>query len=342
MNIYLLTEEYYHKYNEFILENEMNLFYLSLKYKSFLEDLLECKSQYLICLENNRIIGALPLMYKQGKFGKVYNSLPFYGSNGGIVANTHKVVNLLVKEYNKIVKADGVATSNLIAQPLLKADYSKIEFNESDERIGQFTPINYTNDIENKLMESYHYKTRNMIRKAIKSDIEIIIDNEQLDFLKEIHYENMQAIGGKPKSIEFFNLISEHFNAGKDYNIFVALKDKKPISALLLFYFNKTVEYFTPVIKVEYRSFQPLSLIIFNAMIDASRKKYKWWNWGGTWKTQEGVYRFKSRWNAKDYFYKYYNIINNKEIYNSSSEELLREYPNFYVLPFNKLNNENK
>ena len=34
----------------------------------------------------------------------------------------------------------------------------------------------------------------------------------------------------------------------KDYNIYVAKLDNKKIASLLLLYFNKTVEYFTPTV----------------------------------------------------------------------------------------------
>lgn len=48
------------------------------------------------------------------------------------------------------------------------------------------------------------------------------------------------------------------------------------------------------------------------------------------WLTQDGVYKF----GAVD---KYFIKINNENIYNSSKEELLNEYDNFYVIPFDKL-----
>ena len=41
-----------------------------------------------------------------------------------------------------------------------------------------------------------------------------------------------------------------------------------------LFYFNQTVEYFTPAIDSKYRSLQPLPLILITAMTDASIRKY--------------------------------------------------------------------
>ena len=55
------------------------------------------------------------------------------------------------------------------------------------------------------------------------------------------------------------------------------------------------------------------------------------------WLTQDGVYKFKNKFGAVDKEYKYFIKINNENIYNSSKEELLNEYDNFYVIPFDKL-----
>ena len=66
-------------------------------------------------------------------------------------------------------------------------------------------------------------------------------------------------------------------------------------------------------------------------------KGYEYWNWGGTWESQSGVYSFKNRWNTLNINYKYYINVNNKMVYNSSKEELLENYDGFYLLPFQKL-----
>ncbi len=70
-------------------------------------------------------------------------------------------------------------------------------------------------------------------------------------------------------------------------------------------------------------------------MLEAIKIGYSNWNWGGTWESQKGVYDFKKRWNAKDFKYKYFTKIINKDILNIPQEEILKTYPYFYVLPFN-------
>ena len=104
----------------------------------------------------------------------------------------------------------------------------------------------------------------------------------------------------------------------------------------MLFYFNKSVEYYTPVIVNEYRNLQPLSLLIFEAIKDALKGGYEIWNWGGTWPTQDGVYHFKKMWGSEDLKYFYYVKIFNKDILKIESTILQEEYPYLYCYPFNK------
>jgi len=106
------------------------------------------------------------------------------------------------------------------------------------------------------------------------------LSNATLDFLVSTHTENIQAINGTSKPRRFFELIPQFFNYGPDYKIFTAFKDGKAVAALLLFYFNKTVEYFTLVVVKRYKTYQPLSLIMFQAMQDAAQRGVEWWNWG--------------------------------------------------------------
>ena len=335
MQIKKLQKQDYEKYEKFLLSFDESLLYYSTKYKELLEEYLEVESEYLLAVDENENIQAiLPLMKKEGKFGTIINSLPYYGSNGGILSKSNEAYELLMKHYYTLMQ--DVAGATYITNPL-KENNKILENDIIDKRLGQWTPIDYTENIEENIMKSFHSKTRNMVRKAIKENIKVEIDNSQIDFLYETHYENITSIGGKAKEKRFFELVEKYFEIEKDYNIYIAKLGEKKIGALLLFYYNKTVEYFTPAALSEYRNYQPTSLIIYQAMIDSTKKSYKWWNWGGTWLTQDGVYRFKKRFGAIDKEYKYFIKINNEDIYNATKEELLKEYDNFYVIPFGTL-----
>lgn len=333
MEVRKLEKFEYVKYEKFLLEFNESLFYYSTKYKDFLEELLNVKSNYILAIDNNENIQAvLPLMVKEGKYGKIINSLPYFGSNGGILFKTNQSYNLLLKKYFNLLSE--CAGGTYICNPLSKSN-QKPDYDILDKRIGQWTLLESKNDILN----SYKSSARRNIKKATKENLIVEIDNNQKDFLYETHNENITAIGGRAKNKKFFDNLEKYFIKNKDYNIYIAKVNGKKIGALLLFYFNKTVEYFTPAIVREYRNLQALPLIIYKAMLHSIEKGYKLWNWGGTWLTQDSVYKFKNKFGAVDKIYNYFIKINNQSIYNSTKKEISEEYRDFYVIPFDKLKN---
>lgn len=337
MQIKDLCKSLFIEYTNFLLEHPNAMFYHSIKYKDFLEKILGCSSKYLLVCDNkNKILGVLPLMIKNGRYGKVINSLPFYGSNGSILTKDFIHEKILLEEYDSLIKNIDFLSSTIISNPLDKKVY-KFKYNYQDERIGQWTNINEID--KDTLMDRVDSSAKRNIKKAIKNEIKINIDNSAIDFLKKVHNDNMSIIGGVPKDNIFFESLPNHFIAGLDYNIYVASKNKKPIAALLLFYFKDIVEYFMPVINQDFKSLQPLALIIYNAMLDASKNNAKWWNWGGTWLNQEGVYKFKNKWDAVDKRYFYYTICKKDKLKYLKKKEILKNYNNFYTFPFRELIN---
>ncbi len=335
MEIKKLEKIDYIKYEEFLSDFKESLLYYSTKYKDFLEELLSTESNYLMAMDDNSNIQAiLPIMIKEGKFGMVVNSLPYYGSNGGILSKSNEAYEVLLNYYNNLIK--DTSGSTYITNPL-QENVKELEYDILDKRIGQWTFLSYNDKIEENIMNSYDSSARRNVRKAIKENVTVEIDNSQTSFLYETHYENITSIGGKAKDKRFFELINKYFEKEKDYNIYIAKLNGEKIGALLLFYYNETVEYFTPVAVSKYRNVQALPLIIYQAMCEATTNGYQWWNWGGTWLTQDGVYKFKNKFGAINKEYKYFIKVNNENIYNSTKEELLEEYDNFYVIPFDKL-----
>lgn len=318
MKIIKLTSQDYKIYNEFLKTNKNAMFYYTLEYKEILERFLKASSEYFVAKENDTIQGVLPLFKTLSSSGYVINSLPFYGSHGGVLANNTRVKNELFDKFLEISQAKDTAICMFVENLFERLTPQKYDY--KDTRIGQ------TTDLSVELLENFHSKTRNAIKKAQKLEVKIAVENDAFEFLFETHKENMQAMNANEKEKEFFKTIQDLLSPNLHYKIYTARLDKELISACLLFYFKTTVEYFTPVIKEEFRSTQALSLLIFTAMKEAKEKGFTLWNWGGTWQSQDGVYRFKNRFNAKDTIYNYYGF-KNKDV-------SPKEVRYFYLYPF--------
>ena len=336
MHIVKLNKDLEPEYERFVEKHAFSVFYYTLAYRDIIIKLLKCEDEYHVLIDKDEVRAILPILSKTGKFGKVFNSLPYYGAHGAILAENEYYYQALLKKYDELTKT--VAASCYIENPLFR-DALKPEHDYVSERVCLINTIKDL-DSEELLMQSFESVRRRNVRKAIKENIQVRIDNspDSLRFLYETHKINMEAIGGKVKEWDFFDSIDQFFTKNKDYNLYIAELNGKKIAALLLFYFNKSTEYYTPVIVEEYRNMQPLAIMVFRAMQDSVVRGFNYWNWGGNGIGLNSVYQFKKKWGAEDYLYNYYIKINNRAILDASPEELSGEYDNFFVVPFDKLN----
>jgi len=215
----------------------------------------------------------------------------------------------------------------------------------TDQRIGMVTELPEYKGAEDKdlfihqLIKMYHPKTRNQLRKSVEMcRAEINNSDMAFDFLIKTHKENMEAVGAPYKTAEFD--IIRTMKTGEDYKLFTSY-DKKtdnPAAALLLKYFNKTVDYMVPATSAEYREINPLHILIHLAMIDAAQRGFKYWNWGGnTIEGMDGVKHFKRRFGAKELLYTYHTMQFRPLPTEATKESILKNYQYFYVLPFKNL-----
>lgn len=343
-----LNESLEGEYKELLEQAPGAMFYHSLKYRAFLKTfLIDSEEYYLLAYDQGKLVAALPVFVKYGPFGTVVNSLPFYGSHGGIIAKADSSVltrHCLIDAFYDLCRRFKAICSTLIESPIdhNRTDYNAFQMDFQDERIGQITSLPDRipeNALENTLLFLYHQKTRNMVRKAMKSCFTVSHDGSSETFrtLHALHEANILGIGGIAKPWAVFEAIQDIFQYDEDYRIYTARHSGVIVSALLVFYFKGMVEYFTPATLETYRSHQPLSLLIFTAMKDAVlERNSSAWNWGGTWLSQRGVYLFKSRWGTTDYPYRYHVRVHNdlSSLKDISKEEWLAGYPFYYSVPF--------
>ena len=335
-------------YLQLLTSAPAGIFTHSLQYRKFLKKILKnAEDHYLLAYEDDELIAALPFFTCIGYLGTVVNSLPFYGSHGGIIAkpNIHKkVIDTLLNEFMNFCQKHQVVCSTLIESPFERnrEAYSNYQPDYFDERIGQITSLPQfckNDEIEDSLLRIYDGKRRNRIRKALKQGFIVSHNGSKKTFeaLHALHEENIRGIGGLSKPWSVFEAIRDVFIYDQDYRIYFTTDNNQIVSAMLVFYFKGMVEYFIPATLKAYRSRQPLLLLIFTAMRDAIReRKSTHWNWGGTWLSLQGVYKFKADWGATDYPYRYHikSYKGAKFFSGMNKIDLLNGYPYFYTVPF--------
>ena len=351
LRIERLSSEQDDAYEALLHSQPTSLLFASSRYRNLLQTITGAEDYYLGAFQGDELIGALPgFLKRNSRYGAVLNSLPFVGSNGGFIcdprfADQVSVRRELLEAFHALAREQRALTSTIITNPLDKnvSFYEKCTgYTWRDERIGQITSLPpYEADAADRLMGMFHPKTRNAIRKAQKSSLRVWHSDsaEALAALYQLHSQNMAAIGGPPKPWRFFESLPQLFRYDTDYRVYVAERDQRVIAALLVFFYNRTAEYYTPATQEAYRIYQPMCLLIFEAMQEAVRRRFLYWNWGGTGLTMTGVYKFKSRWGTQDRRYFYYVVehADTRELRCLDRRTIVAEYPFLYVLPFSAL-----
>jgi len=333
MLVEVLKPNQFDNYSNLIDKVEATMLYHQLNYIQFVAELLSAEVEVFGIFQDTNLVAACPWIVKQGKYGKVYNSLAYYGANGGIIAISNKFKQALEAQMMPAIAKSASTyayTSNLLEDNTLQSTDKVVQ-----NRLAQVTHLPSENT-EEALMEIFHFKTRNMVRKGLKENI-AFQKTRDFQFLYQTHVENMDAVGVTPKNKTFFEILDRYFEYGKDYEIFEALIDDDQAAAVLVFYHKNTVEYYMPAINVTHRNKQPLSALIYHVMGKCIEKGFKLWNWGGTPLSNENLYRFKNRFGANDYPYTIQIGVFNTDILSHTPQEIGNQYSGMFVVPFDML-----
>jgi hypothetical protein len=324
-------------YDAFVRASPDTLFYHSSAYRRLLRDLLAAADVTLVARDGSELRGVLPLLAIDGPAGRVLNSLPYYGSNGGIVAASPAAANALASAYDELASDATTAAATVVPNPLAKTSHPPIAHDLADERYAHFTPLPQGSEAREALVAQIDSSARRNIAKAERGGIAVSIDHGQLERLHELHDEGIRAIGGRPKSLPFFQAVGERLAPSRDYDLWLARQGGEAVAALLVFYWNDVAEYYTPAIAHAARPHQPLAPILLEAMAASAERGIRLWNWGATWKSQESLRRFKRKWGAHETVYSYRTRLNVPDLLNWTPAEILASYPDFYVVPFSAL-----
>jgi hypothetical protein len=341
----LVTDHVPQDVAEFLRTHPYAMLYHQPEWLEIVSALTSSRLRYVVGRDSRtgRIKAAVPLCLKDGPCGVVANSSPFFGSHGGILAADRDGFFRLAEALKEFLKEEKAVAANLI-EPLLESEpalYAEsFTGSEIDRRIGQFKDLRNICGRE-ALFDSLAGLTRsNLTRKAWRSGMRIFRDESPaaLDMLCAMHAEEMRSKpGGNPKPKRFFDLIGRGLTRGNcSYRVYWGERDGDRVAGLLLLLWREWVEYITPVFKDYARGHQPLSGLIFEAMLDAANEGYHWWNFGGTWMSQGNLKTFKDSWGVKNKTYHYYilDLGGLDALKRGDRGSLKDDYYGFYLYPF--------
>ncbi len=254
--------------------------------------------------------------------GRVLNALPWFGSHGSpsVAADlpdaaADAVAASLAGARGEAAGEPGVRSACLVlglgeTAERRRAIEAAFGAEVADERIAQRTPLPKVADgggdadaVGRTLLEEvFGQKTRNLVRKGLRESLRIAVqdDAEAWDRLHELHAAGMRAIGGPVKPPEHLAALRRLPEAHRELWTATDPDDGRIVAAVLLLRWGGTVEYLVPAVAAEARPRQPISAIVHHAMVAATLRGDRWWNWGGTGRTQRSLHHFKAGFGAVD------------------------------------------
>jgi len=318
-----------------------DLIYSTLEYWQFLNSILGSDLEILTATNKSGKTICLPLLSVEGPFGRVANSLPFYGGHGlpAVNVDDQALRSQLLAQVEDRISLGAYQSVTVIENPFSPLAEREVEslayLEEVESRISQMTIWSSTASFKSDdLLLSFHQKTRNAVRKGLSNLQEVFLSDDPsvIEFLVREHQESISRLGGLSKTQNQIEAL--HRMLDQNTRIYVATTKKGSVGAALLTLENRNItEYFIPVVRHELRESQLLSALIFKVMCMSFEEGRTIWNWGGTWKNQSGVYRFKSRFGSSDRNYRYFGWSTEK-LSSQSSHDLVANYPYWYVRKF--------
>jgi hypothetical protein len=323
-------------WDRFLRTHPAALFVHSIAYRDLLVGELGCEAEYLVARESGEIRGVLPVMWTGDAGGRICNSLPYHGSQGGPLSSDRRVDGALIDAWNERASDPGTLAATMIENPFLERDPPEPIHEMTAERISQFT-ILPRNGGEAEVMALISPEARNNVHKAVRRGVSVELDNGALADVHRINEENMRALRAPSKSRRFFEAISTHLRPGEDFDVWLALVGGELAAALLVIRFNGVSEYYASGTRPGYRRCNPHPALVFAAMVHETGRGARIWNWGGTRHGMEGVFHFKNKWGSRAGRYRYFVHVGDRSLCDAPAEELLARFPGFYVLPFTAL-----
>jgi FemAB-related protein (PEP-CTERM system-associated) len=140
-------------------------------------------------------------------------------------------------------------------------------------------------------------KTRNQVRKAQKSDLNVVVGgSELLDEFYSVFVENMRDLGSPVHHKKFFACMFEQF--GEQVRLFVVRDQQLPIGGLICFYFRDTVTVPWASSLRRYIAKCPNNILYWEALQYACARNYRRFDFGRS-SIESGTYAFKKQWGAK-------------------------------------------
>lgn len=295
------------QWDSYVFNRNDATFFHQMGYKKVIEESFGHKSYYLAALEDQEIVGILPLFLIRSRlFGSYLVSLPFC-DYAGFLADSELVEKVLISKGIEIGQKIGVQFIEL-----RQKTQTRLDLIENLEKVNSRLIID---DSEEKIWDGLKTETRRAIKKARSMGLQVESGGlENLSRFFNVYATNMRDLGTPAYTSSFFEHLLEKFPDHTE--IILVIYRGKTIGGAVIIYFKDGAEIFWASSLRSYFCYRPNNLLFWEAIVKACRRKLKYIDFGRSSK-DSGTYTFKKRWRAEDeQLYYYYVLLRSGKIPN--------------------------
>jgi len=260
---------------------------------------------YLVSDSASNIVGALPLIHIRSRlFGNRLISLPFC-EYGGPIFKPDLEQREAIDTWKHLLNA----TMNLATE--LGVDYVELRQPSLDESVllengfgNVQSYVTFRIELskgERELWNSLDKKTRNAVRKAQKSklDVDDVREPSQLKEYYLLYLKTQKRLKSPPHSFKLFQNLFSTFSANQRMRMILARHKDVFIAGITVFFHGNTVFWWNNVSDAEHRSLNPTNLLLWHTMKWATENGYRTMDLGRTRKSST-IYSYKSGWGGEE------------------------------------------
>jgi CelD/BcsL family acetyltransferase involved in cellulose biosynthesis len=278
-----------------------------------IEEAFGYKPFHLACEDaNGQLRGILPLFAMQGLFtGRRFSSLPRTPVAGPLA-------------YDDQAKAALLRAAIQLTREEVGTQFQlKMLTNELDGLVDDLVGVPWRSSYVLELPEKpellrfgnsrNHAQLKRAVNKAVRQGVHISVAEKEQELREwyQLYLETMRLVFVPPRPYRFFEivwrqlsapgmmrlLLAKHYEAGK----------ARIIGGLLLLMFGKTVFYSFSGWRREDQALRPNNALHWQAIHDACRESFQYYDFGEVTQNNHGLAEFKSKWGTKQqWLYRYY------------------------------------
>jgi len=255
-------------------------------WKRVIEETFAYQPRYLCARDGLKLCGVLPLFLVDTLLtGKVLISSPF-AVYGGVLTDYEQVRDAMGVELRRLAESEGV-------------QYAELRNSWPEQCLG-YTPIDryvtFTQAVspisDEDLLASVSKKTRNMVRKSLKSPFSTRVTSS-LDHFYRLLANNYRRLGTPVFPKKFFERMSEYFGPVVDLREIVL--DGQVAAAAVNFHFRGSMHTYYAASDPAFLAQAPNNYMYFDFLRWAGQNGYAEFDFGRS-KKETGTFEFKRHW----------------------------------------------